>query len=157
MTGDLVLVLDSHNVTSPVLSELVVLVELSLEGLAEVLEISKVFSVDCSEGNAGSGLLVNEFTEVSLSTDEAEGDILLSAEIWEMDDEFDWVNIVGNDDELGFAFFDKGGHVVETELDMDWLGGLFSTFGLLLKSQLLFSTGFWGVFGKQFKELGGYY
>ena len=99
-------------------------VELGHEDLGEFFEILVVFLVDFGEGEAGSGLLVDELTEVCLSSDEAEGDVLLSAESGEEADHFDGVNIVGNNDELGLVLFDEGGNVVKTELEVAWLGGL---------------------------------
>jgi len=72
-------VLDTHNTTAPGSAHLLVIVELELELSGELLEVDHVFLVDAGEGNAGSGLLVDELTESSLSSDEAVGDILLSA------------------------------------------------------------------------------
>lgn len=56
--GHFVLVLYSHNTTTPVLSELVVLVELASEVLAEQFQVLEVFLLNFSEGNACSCLLV---------------------------------------------------------------------------------------------------
>lgn len=78
--GHHVLVLDSHNTTTPGSSQLVVLVELSSEVLGKSLEVLVVFLSDFSHGNAGSSLLMDELSESCLSLDEAEGDTLLSAE-----------------------------------------------------------------------------
>jgi len=119
-----VLVLDTHDVTTPMFAEVRVLVEVSSEGLAEVLQVSEVLSVDSSESDAGSVLLVNELAKVGFAADEAERNVLFSAERWEMDNELNWVNIVGDNDELGLAFFNEGGHVIETELDVNGLGCL---------------------------------
>ena len=77
-----VLVLDSHDTTTPDSSKSLVVIELSLELLGESVEVGKVFLSDVGDGNAGSGLHVAELSEVSLASDEAEGDTLLSAEGW---------------------------------------------------------------------------
>jgi hypothetical protein len=153
-----VLVLDSHDTTTPGLAELVVVVELGLEVLAELFDIGEVFGVHSGESDAGGGLAVNELSEGSLSADEAEGDALLAAESWEMDDNLNWVNVVGDDNELGAALLNKSGDVVETELEVLWSGRLLGATGLsfLLETLFLFLAGFWHVLSQQFKKLGGY-
>lgn len=115
--------------------------------------------MDFGEGEAGSGLLVDELTEVGLTTDEAEWDSLLSAESGEEADHFDGVDIVGNADELGSAFLNELGNVVETVFDVEGLGGL----GLLSlgsgisgESLLLGSASFGAVLGEEFEEFTGY-
>lgn len=149
-----VLVLNTHNTTTPGSSELFVVVELSLEVLGEEFQILVVFLSNVSQSNASSGLLVNKFTESCLSLNEGEGDTLLSAESWEECHQFNWVNIVSHNNDLGFSFFNKSGNVVKTELKNEWLGGFLgvSTAGfslsLLLKSSLLFFFRLWFVFCK---------
>jgi hypothetical protein len=115
--------------------------------------------VDFGEGEAGSGLLVDELTEVGLTTDEAEWDSLLSAESGEEADHFDGVDVVGNADELGSAFLNELGNVVESVFDVEGLGGL----GLLSlgsgisgESLLLGSASFGAVLGEEFEEFTGY-
>jgi len=152
-----VLVLDSHNATSPgsLLGDVVV--ELGSEGLGESLKILEVLLVDVRKGDAGGGLLVDESTKVSLSADEAVGDSLLSAEKGEECDHLDGVNVVGDNDELGLVLLNEGGHMVEAELDVDRLVGLGGTaVGLGLESLLLLSSGLGAVFGEEFKELVAY-
>lgn len=152
--GHHVLVLDSHNTSAPVSSELLVVVELSSEVLGEGLEILVVFLSHISNSNASSGLLVDKLTESCLTLDEGIGDTLLSAESWEESHKFNWVNVVSDDNELCLAFFDESGNVVKTELEYVWLGTLLGIttsllgFSFLLKSGLLFLLGLWLVFCK---------
>merc|ERR1712070_957821 len=87
-------VLDTHNTTSPGSTHLLVIVELELELSGELLEVNHVFLVDAGEGNAGSSLLVDESTKGSLSSDEAVGDILLSAESREEAHDFNGINVM---------------------------------------------------------------
>ena len=124
LSGNFVLVLDTHDVTTPMFAEVRVLVEVSSEGLAEVLQVSEVLGVDSGEGDAGSILLVDELSKIGFAADKGERNVLSSAKRWEMDNELNWINIVGDNDELGFAFFNEGGHVVETKLDVNGLGCL---------------------------------
>lgn len=148
------LVLDSHNTSAPVSSELFVLVELSSEVLGEGLEILIVLLSDISHSNAGSGLLVDELTESGLTLDESIGDTLLSAESREESHELNGINVVSDDNELGLALFNESGHVVKTELEHVWLSTLLGIttsllgFSFLLKSGLFLDLGLWLVLCK---------
>ena len=156
--GHHVLILDTHNTTTLESSEVDVIVELGHEVLLESIEISKVFLSDIGEGDAGSGLGTAKLSESSLGFDEAEWDTLLSAESWEEDHDFSWVNIMGHDDELGFTFFDEGGDVVKTVLEDAWLGTVFLVsllLGLSLESSLLLLLGLWRVLIEELEELRG--
>lgn len=152
--GHHVLILNSHKTTSPLFLVVGVLVELSGEVLLEGVEILEIFLSDLSEGDAGSGLGVDELTESGLSLDEAIWDSLLSAESWEEDHHLEWIDIVGNDNHLGLVFFNKGGDVVETVLEEDWLWtdevlflSALSGFSFSLESGLLVLCGLWGILG----------
>jgi len=59
-----------------------------------------------SDSNASSGLLVDELSESSLVLDEAESDVLLSAELRKPNNGFNRVNIVSDDDESSLSFLD---------------------------------------------------
>jgi len=154
--GHHVLVLDTHDTTAPGSAELVVVIEESLEGLAEGLEVLEVFLVDFGQGNAGSGLGVDQLSEVGLAAHEAVWDSLLSAESREVHDQLNGVDVMGDDDELGLVLLNEGSDVVEAELEVDGLGGLGSgtVLGSILEAELLLLSGLGRVFGKQFKELG---
>lgn len=103
-------------------SEVSVIIVSGLEGALEGVEVGKIFFVNIGDGNAGSGLGVDELTKLGLGGDEAEWDILLSAQSWEEDEKFHWFNISGHNDEFGLVFFNKGGNVVESILEVLWLG-----------------------------------
>ena len=150
-----VLVLDAHDTTSPDSTELLAVVVLVLELFAHGIEVRDIFLADVSHSNACGSLEVTEFPEVGFSTEEAEGNSLLPAEGGQEDDHLDWIDVVGDDDQLGSVLLNKGGHVVETILEVDWLGGLATaSFGLFLEAILLLLPGFGTVLGEQFKELG---
>lgn len=155
-SSDHVLVLDTHDTTTPVATLLLVVVELFAEGDRELLEILEVLFVNLSKGNAGSGLHVTELAKVGLSTDEAVRDILSAAKGGQVNDSLDGVNVVSDNNHLGNTLFNKGGDVVETKLDVDRLGSLASAVLLSssLKSKLLLLTGFGHVLGEELKELG---
>ena len=97
----------------------------------EVIEVLQVFLGNIGKGDAGGSLHVYELSESGLSLNEAEWNILQSAEGWEIDHHLWWVNIVGNDNELGLTFFDEGGDVVQTELEVVWLWSNMTVFVLV--------------------------
>jgi len=149
-------VLDTHNTTSPGSAHLLVFVELELESSGEFLEVNHIFLVDSGEGNTGGGLLVNEFTESGLSSDETVGDILLSAESREEAHDFDGIDVVGNDNELGGTVFNELSDVVETELEEDGLGsGLSVGTSGGLESVVLGLSGLGRVLVEELKEVSG--
>jgi len=80
--GHHVLILNTHNTTTPSSSKVNVIVEVSSEGGLEVGEVGEVFLSDIGEGNAGSGLGVDELSESCFSSNEAEWNVVLSAESW---------------------------------------------------------------------------
>lgn len=150
-----VLVLDTHNVTAPVLSQVTVIVELCLEGGSKGLHILHVLLSHCSHGNASGRLHVAESTESGFTLGEAEWNSLLAAKSWQEDHSLNWVNIVGNHDELGLALLDESSHVVQTELKNDWLVSLLVfLLSLSLESVLLLVFGLWLVLGKELHQLG---
>lgn len=150
------LVLDAHNTTTPVSAELFVVVELFTEVSRKSLEVLEVFLVHFGKGNSGSSLEMNELAKVSLAANKGVWNILSSAEGGKVNNGLNWINVVGDNNQLGFAFFNQSGHVVKTELDMNWFGGLASTTSLssLLKTQLLLLFGLGLVLSEQLEELG---
>lgn len=100
---------------------------------------------------------MDELAEVGLTSDEAVWDVLSSAESWEMDNGLDGINVVGNNNQLGGTLFNKGGHVVETKLDVDGLSSLTLTLllSISLEAELLLLLGLWLVLGEELEELGG--
>lgn len=155
-SGHHVLVLDTHNTTTPGLSKLFVLVVIGAERLTEFGELLTVLDVHGGECNASGSLHVDEFTEVGLSADEAVRNIKLAAEGGEEDDHLDGVDIVGNHDELGLLGLNELGDVVKSEFDVVGLVTLISGLvsGELRKTCLLFDAGLGHIFAEDFKELG---
>lgn len=156
-SADHVLVLDTHDTTSPLSHGLLVVVVLGLELGGESVQVLHVLLVDVSEGNASGGLHVAELAEGSLSAHEAEWDLLSAAESWQVDHALNWVNIVGHDDKSGLTLLNKSGNVVKTELEVHWLWTLVSLLGIssLEESLLLLGLGLWLVLGQKLEELTG--
>lgn len=151
------LVLDSHDATSPLAAECLVLVELLHELVAEGSKILEIFLVDLSECEARGRLLVHNLTEGSLSAHKAEGNFLLAAEGGQVDNRFDGVHIVSNHNELCLVLLDESGHVRETKLDIYGLGALVRLLCLCgsLKAQLFVLLSLGGVLRQKLEELVG--
>lgn len=120
-----------------------------------------IFFVYISQSEAGSGLLVDEGTQSCLSFNEAVWNLHLSAESWDVEHQFNWDDIMSNDDELGSLVFNQGGYVVQTEFDVHWLVTVLLFFvlvfvlGLFLESLPLVLLGLWSVLGQQGEEFVG--
>lgn len=121
----------------------------------------EVFLSDFSQGDTGGGLLVDECSESGLVLNEAVWDTHLSAQGWDVNHQFNWDDIVGNNYEFGLLVFNESGNVVQAELDGQWLIGflLFFSFSLvgslLLESLSLVLLRLWGVLSEELEELGG--
>ena len=159
LLGLLVLRLLTHNTTTPGSSDRNVVVVLGLEGLGESLQRSGVLLANRGEAHNSGVLLVDQSTKSSLALEDAEWNILLSAKSWEPADELNWVNIVGDDDELGLLVLDQRGYLMDTVLDGKWLllitlltGSL--GFSNLLETSLLLLGGLWRVLLQELQQLG---
>jgi hypothetical protein len=113
--------------TSNGFSELLVIVEVSSEGSGQVVKFGFVFLSDISQGNASSVLLVNQFSQIGSSSNETVWDVHLSAKSGEPDDELNWIDVTGNDNQLGFSLLYEFSDVVQTEFEVEW-SGFFDSF-----------------------------
>jgi len=95
-----------------------------LDGRDELGELSLVFGLDFTESENRGGLASDDGTETGLTLDDGVRDTHLAAESGEEDDEFDRVDIVGDDDEVGLLVLDEGDDVVQSRLDEEGLLGL---------------------------------
>ena len=77
--GHHVLVLDTHDSTSPFLSEVGVVVVLGHESALEVVEVGKVLLVHVGKSEASGSLHVAKLTKGRLGLDETECNVLGSA------------------------------------------------------------------------------
>lgn len=147
------LVLDAHDTTTPVSAKFVVVVELLTEVSRKSLQVLNILSVYFSKGNSSCSLHVNKFSQICLATNKGIRNIFTSAKCWQVNNSFNWINIVSNNYKLGFAFFYQSGDVVQSKLDVDWLSSLSSSavFGFLLKTKLFLLLGLWLVFSKKLK------
>ena len=150
------LVLDAHDTTAPLLEQLGVVVVLLLEGDLELLEVLEVLLAGLGQSDASGGLHVAELAEVGLAADDAVGDVLSAAKGGQVDHGLDWVDVVGDHNELGLALLDELSHVVETELEVEGLGGLASTslLSLSLESVPLLLAGLRHVLSHQLEQSG---
>ena len=155
--------LGTHDATTPVALSLLVLVGVTLlDGLDELGHLRLILGADLSDGEDGSGLLVDDRTETGLALDDGVWDTHLAAESWQEDDELNWVDIVWNEDEGGLLVLDQANNVVETVLDSVWLLGdvllllaLSNGGSLLGETLLLLGLRLWAVLVEELESLGG--
>ena len=121
---ELDLALGSSLESSHQLAQLLVVVEVGPEGRGKVVDLSLVLLPHVSQRQHCCVLLVDQLAEGGFSLDEAVGDVELSAEVGQPDDQLNGVDVVGNDDQLGLLLLDELGDVVESELEMVGLGVL---------------------------------
>jgi len=129
-------------------------VEVGLGGGNEFSKFGLVLRSDVLKSEDGSLLLVNDSSHTGLVLNDDVGDTHLSTEGWNENDEFDGVDIVSNDDEVGFLILDEGNAVVETHLDEERLLSVFlwllaivggNSGGFLVYSRLFLLLGFRAV------------
>jgi len=120
-----------------------------------------VLVFDLAESNAGALFSADQLSESGFAFDDAVRDVHLSAQSWQVNDNFDWVDIVGDNDELSLFSLDEVDDLVDTAGEGGWslAWGIWLSVssGLGSGNESLFFLGlvFWGVLGGQFKQLSG--
>lgn len=104
---------------------------------------------------------MNDSSKTGLALHDSVWDTHLAAKCRQEDDKLNWVNVVGNENELGLLGLDEGNDVVETVLDGIWLLGdvllllaLGDGSGLLVQTLLLLNLGLGAVLVEEFESLG---
>jgi hypothetical protein len=152
----------AHDSTAPVLPDfLSSFIVVSPDGLDDLTQVLLVLVVDFGKANGGALFSSDELSESGFAFDNAVWDVHLSAQSWEVDDDFDWVDVVGDEHELGLLsldevddFVDAGGEHVSSGFWGVWLtvgSGLCSGD----EAGFLFVFGLWSVLSSQFKHLSG--
>lgn len=140
--GHLVLRADGGDTTTPPPPLLVILVgavkqrkqselvrsvgnlQVGLGGADESSELLLVLLADIGDSENGSHLVVNDSAKTGLVLDDHVGDAHLAAERGQVDNEFDRIDVVGDDDKVGLLRLDEGYDVVETEFHKELLLGI---------------------------------
>jgi hypothetical protein len=155
------LTLGAQKSTAPVLSDFFgSLIVVGGDGLDQLGQVLFVFVLDVSERDTGALFSANKLSESCLTLDNAVWNVHLSAKSWKIDNDFDWVDVVGNDNELGGFSFDEVDDLVDTAGQAWWsLSRLIwlsvsACLGTGHESSLLLSLRFWGVLLGELEELG---
>lgn len=151
----------TKNTTTPFLAGFFVLRKVvSLNGREKGGESSLVTWSDIGDSNTGGSLLVNESSQTGLTLNNGIRNTNLLAERWKEYNKFNWINIIGNQNELWLLVFNKGNNVLKTILNSvglfrDILSLLAFSDGssFLFKTSLLFSSGFWSVVVQKLESL----
>lgn len=90
--------------------------EALVDGGDELAKLGLVLALDLSQGQHGSGLLMNDSAEAGLALDDGVRDAHLAAESGKEDNQLDRVDVVGDQDQRSLLGFDEADNVVETIL-----------------------------------------
>lgn len=104
-----------------VAGSLVLLSVVDFDSRDQLGEFSLVLGLDLSESENRGSLATDDGTETGLTLDDGVRDTHLAAESGKEDDEFDRVDIVGDDDEVGLLVLDQRNDVVQSRLDEEGL------------------------------------
>merc|ERR1712214_35407 len=148
--------------TAPVFSDFVgSFVVVGFYGFDEFGEFLFMLVFDFRESNTGALFSADELSESGFTFNDAVRNIHLSAQGWEVHDNFNWVDIVGDNDKLGLFSFNKVDDFVDTAGQSGWslawgiwLSGS-SGFGSGDESFFFLGFVFWSVLGGQFEQLDG--
>ena len=154
----LALSLKTHDTTTPLLLNLGV----SVAGVLASSKSSFILRVHTGQAHASGSLLVDEGTELSLAGDDGVSNTHLVAESREPHDEFEGIDIVGNQNELSLLLLDELGDVVQTVADevgstllLNGLAFHFSL-GLLSETSLLLGSSLGDILGEETEDISGY-
>merc|ERR1712050_241638 len=152
----------THDSTAPVFPDFFSsFVVVSLNNLNNLSQVLFVFVVDFMESNGGTLFSADQLTESGFAFDDAVWDVHFSAQSWKVDNDFDWINVVSNQNQLSLFPFDQVDNFVNTGGEhgsfLAWFIGFSfgSGFGSSDESSFFVSFGFWSVFGSQFENLSG--
>merc|ERR1712056_97988 len=94
--------------TAPVFSDFVgSFVVVSFFGFDEFGEFLFVLVFNFGESNTGALFSANKLSESGFTFDDAVRNIHLSAQSWKIDNDFDWIGVVGDDNKVGLFAFDE--------------------------------------------------
>lgn len=151
---ELALSLKTHDTTTPLLLNLGV----SIAGLLAGSESSLILRIHRGQAHASGSLLVNESTELSLTSNDGVSNTHLVAESREPHNKLKRINIVSNENELSLLLLNELGHIIETVTDDNGsllLNGLTFSFSLsfLNKTSLLLSSSLGSILTKETEDI----
>ena len=99
-----------------------------------------VFSIDIGQSNTRTVLEANKSSESGFTLDNGVWDAHSAAKGWKEENDFNWINIVSDDDQLSTLLFDLSGNTVDTDGQEVWLGvwGISGTVGPKMKCKKTF-------------------
>jgi hypothetical protein len=128
--GELGLSLETHDTATPLADQVGIVIVLFEGKILKKRQLTLIGLVDTSQANDSGSLHVHESTETSLVLDNHEGNLHLAAQGRHPHDQFDRVDIVGNQDEARLLVFHQSGNVLESVLDLEGsLGRCLLAFG----------------------------
>jgi len=157
--SSLAALLDVHRLVSddtatPLTGDLLVVVEGGLHRFAEDVQVFSVLLGNVDDARGSAGLLTDQLSQSGLGLHHTVRNVLLAAEGRKPNNQFDRINIMGDDNQSGLLGLDQFGDVVNTELQH---GGGLGVGGLgtshVLETLLLVSLGLGGQLLAQTSQL----
>lgn len=111
-----------HDLSTPWLSDFFgTFVVVGVYWFNQFAQSRSVFSIDIGQSNTRTVLEANKSSESRFTLDNAVWDAHSAAEGWKEKNNFNWVNIVSDDDQLSAFLFDLSGDTVDTDRQEVWL------------------------------------
>ena len=132
-----------HYLSTPWLSDFFgTFVEVGVDWFNQFAQSRSVFSIDIGQSNTRTVLEANKSSESGFTLDNGVWDAHSAAEGWKEENDFNWVNIVSDYDQLSTLLFDLSGNTVDTDGQEVWLGvwGISGTVGPKMKCRKAFDN-----------------
>lgn len=150
---ELGLSLETHDTTTPLSDR--VAVELLLCQVLQQLKLSFVCLINASQADSSSRLHVHKSSETSLVLDNHVRNLHLTAEGGQPQNEFNGVNVIGNEHKLSLLLFNQSRHMLQTILDLVRSLGWSGTSCLLLDALLLSGRCLWAILVEKSEDCHG--
>merc|ERR1712066_431071 len=131
----------------------------SFDSFNQLTKILFVFSFNISESNGSAHFSTYQLSETGSTFDDAVWDFHFAAKSWKVNNDFNWVDIMSNNDELCLLTFYKVNDLVDTGCKLcrtsRWsIGFTFSAiFSALYEFSFFLSFALWCVLSGEFKQL----
>lgn len=154
--------LGTKQTTAPMFTDLITsIIEVCLDDFDEFRQVGPIGGFDLCECNGRACLATDQCTQTCFALHNAVWNAHFAAQGWQKEDNFNWIDIVGDDNQRGFLLFNQFGDRVGAVTHKQWLLfrlnflALGLRFGGLLQALLLGQLRFWTIFLQQFEQLNG--
>jgi hypothetical protein len=111
--------LQSHLTTTPFADEFGIVIVLFHGQIGQNVQLTDIGRVDTGNRHGSGRLEMTQRAETGLVLDNHKWNFKLATQCGQPHDQFEWVHVVGNQNEFGLLFFYQGRHVLEPVLDLE--------------------------------------